>query len=92
MCRVLEDHGKLCVEVIVLRDPQNPQGLARPRVLIPEKAAPGWWLQGKGKPTSCSATHTAMVSPSASAESRRVRLENWRKGTHAVDCRDLPWL
>ena len=57
MCRVQEDHGELRVEVIVLRDPQNPQGLARPRVLIPEKAAHGWWLQGKGKPTSCTATH-----------------------------------
>ena len=50
------------VEVEVLRDPHNPQGLSRPCVVVPEQAAHRWWLQGRGKPASCTCTHTATTA------------------------------
>ena len=52
--------GKLRVEILVLRDPHNAQGLTRPCAVVPEEAVHGW-LQGKGKPTSCTCTHTALA-------------------------------
>ena len=50
------------VKVEVLRDPHNPQGLSRPCVVVPEQAAHRWWLQGRGKPASCTCTHTATTA------------------------------
>ena len=36
------------------------QGLPRPCVVVPEQAVHWWWLQGKGKPTSCA--HNAGIA------------------------------